>query len=318
MNVFKRCLKAIAALDHGPLKVEYLLVDNNSQPALSEYQEVKDFLSVRTDTKLLIERRQGSGYALLCGFANSTAPVLVTFADDNEPDPNYLLSAKKLMDLHPGTGVFGPGIIRVDYLEGAPAYFEKFRYVFQETSMEGTKVTNSSYPDNFYPYGTGMVVRKSVTIDYMGKVEKGDYTTIGRIGKVLTSCEDLQLVWNCIHHMKLSVGRSADLSLNHLINAKKANFTYWKKLSYGGGYSWLPTRFEVLPEEIVTVRNTGREIRKSCLRLAKVFVYNFYKPRFFIISVASQTGILDSIFYINKKKPPFYLNWVRSMLGLGR
>ena len=318
MKVFRRCLKAAAAMDRDPLEVEYLLIDNNSQPGLSTYKEVQEFLAVCPNSRVIVEKRQGSGYALLCGFANSQAPVIVTFGDDNEPESSYLLQAKELMDKYPQTGVFGPGIVKVDYLEGAPAYFEKFRYVFQETSTEEEKVTNSRYPDNYYPYGTGMVVRKEVAMDYYRKVEEGIFTSMGRIGKVLTSCEDLQLVWNCIRNLQLSVGRSPGLKLNHLINAKKANFTYWKKLSYGGGFSWLPARFEVFPEEISSVRNTGGEVRKSCLRIAKVFVFNFYKPRFFLISVASQAGILDSIYYINKKKTPFYLNWVRTLLGLGK
>lgn len=318
MKVFGRCLKAVSALKRGELKVEVLLVDNNSQPALASYKEVQEFLQSCANSRIIIETKQGSGHARITGYKTASAPLLVTFDDDNEPEENYLLEAKRFDDLHPDVGVFGPGIIKVEFTEGAPSYLQKFRWVFQETTMDMAMITDSQRPNDYYPYGTGMVIKKQVALDYCAKVEEGKYNSIGRIGKILTSCEDLQLVWHCLKYMKLNVGRTPACKLNHLINGKKANFKYWKKLSYGGGFSWLPARFEIFPEELSSVSNTGLEVRKSILRLCKVFVYNFYRPQFFLISVASQLGILDSIYHLNKKKTPFYLNWTRSLLGLGK
>ena len=315
-KLFTRCLKAVAALKRGSLDVEYLLIDNNSNPSLSTYQEVRDFLAACPGARILVETRQGSGYARLCGFRAAAAPLIVTFDDDNEPEENYLLNAKDFADRNPAMGVLGPGIIKVDYTDGAPPYFKKFGYVFQETNLEEEMVTDAIWPNTAYPYGTGMVVRKEVAIDYCNKAEEGKLNSIGRIGAILTCGEDMQLIWNNIRNLKLSVGKSPAIQLNHLINGRKANFQYWKRLSYGGGFSWASTRFEVFPEELHTVKNTNRELRKSFLRICKVFVYNFYKPRFFIISMASQVGILEGIYYVNKKKIPFFLNWTRILLGL--
>lgn len=314
MKVFGRCLRAVNALKRDGLNVEVLLVDNNSQPALSTYKEVQEFLQSCANSRVIIETKQGSGYARILGFRTAAAPLLVTFDDDNEPEENYLLMVKAFFDKNPELGVAGPGVIRVDYFEGCPPYFEKFRYVFQEVNSEKEVITRSQWPDKGYPYGTGMAMRKEVALDYCNKVDKGQFSSIGRINNILTSGEDMQLVWNCIKNLDSAVGVSPSIKLRHLISRKKANFNYWRKLSFGGGFSWATTRMEVFPEELPTIQNTSREIRKSFLRISKVFVYNFYKPRFFIISLASQVGILHGIYRVNKKSPPFFLNVLKSIL----
>ena len=316
MKVFSRCLKAVAAADHGSLEVEYLLIDNNSQPDLSTYKEVQEFLAGCPNSRVIVEKRQGSGYALLCGFANSQAPVIVTFGDDNEPDENYLTAAMDFAKRNPATGVFGPGIVKVEYVDGAKKYFDKYKWVFQELHLAEEKSgTTTDVYHEYYPAGTGMVARRKVVENYCEAVTNGEISAVGRIGKTLTSCEDSQLVWLSLKK-GFAAGRTPLLKLNHLINGKKANFRYWKRLSYGGGLSFLPARYEIFPEEKKTVKNTGLEVRKSILRIGKVVVFNFYKPRFIIISIASQLGILLSIYQINDKKPPKILVWLKNLLGL--
>ena len=314
MKVFSRCLKAISRLKRDNLNVEVLLIDNNSRPALSVYPQVQQFLQECPNSRILVETKQGSGYARICGFHAAAAPLIVTFDDDNEPEENYLLGVKNFFEKNPELGVAGPGIIKVDYFEGCPAYFEKFRYVFQEVRSEKEEITRSQWPDKAYPYGTGMAMRKNVAIDYSRKVESGQFSSIGRINNILTSGEDMQLVWNCLKNSEFAVGVSPSIQLRHLIGRNKANFNYWRKLSFGGGYSWATTRMEIFPEELPTIQNTAREIRKSFFRIAKVFVFNFYRPRFFIISLASQVGVLHGIYRINRKAPPFFLNVLKSIL----
>ncbi len=315
-RVFERCLEAISRLKKNTLEVECLLIDNNSNPPLSENKMVRRFLEKCPGARIIIEKRQGSGYARICGFENSQAPLIVTFDDDNEPDENYLLGVMDFAKRNPATGVFGPGIVKVEYVDGAKKYFDKYKYVFQELHLTEEKSgTTTGVYHEYYPAGTGMVARRKVVENYCEAVRNGEISAVGRIGNILTSCEDSQLVWLSLKK-GFAAGRTPLLKLNHLINGKKANFEYWKKLTFGGGFSFLPARFEIFPEERKTVKNTGLEIRKSILRIGKVVIYNFYKPRFIIISIASQLGILISIYQINDKEPPKMLVWLKNLLGL--
>jgi len=314
-HVFERCLVAIQRLKKENITVEYLLIDNNSIPALKENEIVRSFLSKNSEARVIIEKRQGCGYARICGFQHSKAPIIVSFDDDNEPEENYLLSIVDYIKRNPQVGVFGPGRVEVKYIDGAKKYFNKYKQVFQELDLvkEQSGTSTSRYHE-YYPYGTGMVIRKTIADKYSDEVENGRLTSIGRKEGSMASCDDLQIVWFCLKEMGYAAGRTPLLKVNHLINAKKANFKYWKRLTYGGAFSWLPARFEVFPEEKLTVKNTGLEIRKSILRICKVFVYNFYKPRFLIISVIGQVGILHSIYQINNKKPPKVLTMLKKIL----
>lgn len=314
--ILKRCLDAVSALDGEGLSTECILVDNNSNPAISGYGLVKEFLHSFPGSRLIVETKPGLTHARVAGIAHCTAPVVVFFDDDNEPEPGYLKGALRFMEQHPEAGVIGPGIIQVDFTDGASSLIKRFRDVYQEINMTGFQLgaDSSQYP-SYYPYGTGMVVRKHIMDDYAGRVKAGRLATMGRKGKVLMGGEDVQIVWLALQN-GYAVGRTSDLALVHLINKGKSNFSYLKRLAYGGGLSYLPARFEVFPSERETVGGTYSTILTYILKAVKISLVNFLKPRRFLLGIAWQLGYVSSVYMLKNKKLPAIFRLQKRIVGV--
>lgn len=316
LAVLKRCLDAVSALDGAGRSIECILVDNNSSPAISGHELVKNFLRNFPFSQLIVETKPGLTHARVAGTDRCTAPVVVFFDDDNEPESGYLNGALTFMQQHPDAGVIGPGIIQVDFTDGASSLIKRFRDVYQEINMPGFRMgTDCSQYPSYYPYGTGMVVRKQIMDEYASRVKAGSLATMGRKGNVLMGGEDVQIVWLALQN-GFAVGRTPDLSLVHMINKGKSNFSYLKRLAYGGGLSYLPARFEVFPEERKTVSGTYSTILTYSLKTAKISLVNFLKPRRIVLGIAWQLGYISSIYMLKNKKLPAIFRLQKRLIGV--
>jgi glycosyltransferase involved in cell wall biosynthesis len=315
-RLLQRCLQAVSGLKRDKLQVECLLIDNNSNPPAGDTKIVQDFLQRSSWARLLVEPTAGLTLARILGYKNSTAPVIVFFDDDNEPEENYLLGTMDFVRRHPKAGIFGPGHITVDFIDGAKKSVSNFKKLYQEihVAAEQYDTTTDAYP-SCYPYGTGMVVRKEVMEAYTNRVMEGNLATLGRKGTALTGGEDVQIVWIGLR-MGFAAGRTPLLSLKHLINGKKSNFLYLKRLAYGGGLSTLPARYEIFPEEKDHTSNTRTETRKSIWKICKIIAVNFYKPRAILLGIAWQAGYLQSIYDVNNKELTGIVRWIKRVLKL--
>ena len=90
---------------------------------------------------------------------------------------------------------------------------------------------------SFYPYGTGLTIRRQVMERYCSEVKSGSFSSTGRQGKSLSSGEDNQIVWEAIK-MGCAAGISPSLVITHLIPIRKSNLDYVKRLSFGTASSF--------------------------------------------------------------------------------
>lgn len=251
-RLLKKVLNAISDLDCSGLQVEYLLVDNNSNPPLEKQKVVTSFLGKHTQARCLLAEKQGLLWARLLGVETAKGSTLVFFDDDNVPSPCYLQNLVKLQADFPQVGAWGPGKVQVE-LQGTPDPIledEKTRKYalkyFQQLDQKNIQYSSSMEWQDSYPYGTGICIRRKYLLDYKEKVEMGAYRAIGRRGTSLSSGEDLQMVLSCIAQ-GAAAGRSPSLQVSHLITPERTNFAYLKRLIWGTNLAFYPSTCAVFP-----------------------------------------------------------------------
>ena len=89
VEIFKRVLNAISNFSTFSPKHEVIIVDNNSNPPVSNFDFVKDFINHLSDRRIIYENEPGLTNARIAGINQSSSEWIVFFDDDNEPDEDY-------------------------------------------------------------------------------------------------------------------------------------------------------------------------------------------------------------------------------------
>ncbi len=248
--IFARLLHAVAGIDAqaGRPEFELIIVDNNSSPALSEIDFVRDFVAGHGHLKVIQESKPGLTHARIAGVKAARYDWIVFFDDDNEPAADYLNQAAALIDRYPKCGVWGPGRISVEFVGSVSEFALTHRELFQERSIETTTIDNVRWGQTAYPIGTGMTVRRDILQFYIEQTESGIYTMTDRIGKSLISGGDIQILLTGIK-LGWYAGTSPDLKMNHLIKQEKTVYKKMLQLVYMTSTSAVKLFNEVFPDD---------------------------------------------------------------------
>jgi glycosyltransferase involved in cell wall biosynthesis len=245
-----RLLNAIYNFHESSPDFEVIIVDNNSSPSLEHSDEVASFINNKLNAYLIFENKPGLTAARIAGIKASKSDWIIFLDDDNEPHNSYLLACEDLIKKYPEVGAWGPGILLVKYFDQEETIFlKKIKWLFQERNFEGDNFDNNiSEGSIYYPYGTGMVLRKDILIKYVEKVESGLYTMSDRLGKNLLSAGDTQILFTVIKS-GFYAGSSSKLILSHLIERKKTSLAYAEKLVFALNSSHILAYNEVFPNK---------------------------------------------------------------------
>jgi len=302
-RIFLRCLKAVQSQQLLSLQVECIIVDNNSIYPIAERSYVKEFLENFPNARCITETKQGLTYSRLCGYRASSAEIIVFFDDDNEPASDYLITLSNAFSANKTIGAIGPGIVKVDYIDGSNSYLEECKGIFQEYGLEEDRFGNdTSGYEAYYPYGTGLSIRREAFELYTNFLEENSKFITDRTGNSLASGGDIQIVWVCVKNGFLA-GRLKKLLISHLINGHKANEAYIRKLVFGCAKSYQPARILVFPDEKNKLSHTVESFRLR--KIAKQIIkfrnpYRIHKIAELLGSVVGHYEALD------RKVPLFY------------
>ncbi|BAS59558.1 glycosyl transferase, group 2 family protein [Leptolyngbya boryana NIES-2135] len=270
--VFSRTLNAIAALKMpDDIKIECVLVDNNSSIAIAELTYVQAFLAQCSWATVIREPQQGLTFARLCGVRSTTAEILVFIDDDNEPASDYLIGVQYCFQAYPSVAVWGPGRVKVDFLAPVSPWFDRnFRGKFQEKNVQHTEYgcVFERWAE-FYPPGTGMSVKRDVMEQYERAISEGVLASTDRQGRSLSSGGDVQIVWEAVK-MGLAAGVSPQLQMTHLIPGQRATLDYVTRLTFGTASSYMPAvsaSFGWTLEKVAQHKPSHRLIVKNILKL---------------------------------------------------
>src|SRR6202011_3950745 len=88
------------------LDCEVILVDNNSNDETSDL--LRGLASqAHLALRCLFEPRQGVSHGRNAGIRASRAPIVAFTDDDNEVDPQWVATIKRVLDLHPDVAAVG-------------------------------------------------------------------------------------------------------------------------------------------------------------------------------------------------------------------
>ena len=263
-SIFKKLLHAVINFSVVAPDHEVIIIDNNSSPALQTNIVVQSFLSSKPNATIITETKTGLTNARIAGIKAAKGEWLIFFDDDNEPANNYLTEAKRVIDQHPEVGAWGPGNINVEFVGGKISdWVQLKRHLFQERRSNQIKTDSKKTYQHCYPNGTGLVIKKSIALEYVRLSTQGILTLTDRAGKSLSSGGDTQMVMLCIKN-GFTVGVSPQLQMKHLIDARKATAAYLKKQVYYTSSSYSKALNEVFPEEKLVGRLAGNlDILKS-------------------------------------------------------
>lgn len=278
------------------LRIQVILVDNNSQPPLIELPCVEKFTQKSKSFSYAVEKQQGLAYARCCAIDLADAPVVVFLDDDNEPETNYCQILHRYFSRFLKVGVWFPGTIRVRYIDSVSSWFQQHPEVFQEHFSEFGYCNKIQEWSEYWGPGTGFAIRIEILKEYARLVRSGILTMTGRCGEKPSSCEDGQIVWLAIK-MGYSAGMIPELVCNHLIIAKKANIAYLKKIVFAVRSSFRIAFLEVFPDKKseYSLSNLAYTLYEM---LQTVFVYS--KLRF-------KNSYMDAEYYLAHKLGELYV-----------
>ena len=318
-QVFSRTLKSIQSLViPGDIPVEYIIVDNNSSPPITQLDYVQEFIRDCPWAKVIQETRQGVAFARVTGFQVTKNSVIMMVDDDNEISSLYLKSLVDLFTKYPSVAAWGPGNINVEFIGDASDWFSNnCKRFFQEKHIRHNEY--GCVPEtwaSFYPYGTGLTTRREVMERYCSEMKSGNFTAPSRQGKSLSSGEDNQIVWEAIK-MGYAAGISPSLTVNHLIATRKSNLDYVKRLSFGTASSFLSCLVDSFPEvKPWVLANTPSSLSIARSVIKKTIQYSIkLEFRMLIIDLANYLGGVSSHYLVAQKSNPI-VNFMVQQLKL--
>jgi len=309
-HLLKRCLKAISVFFLEGLRSEIILVDNNSTVPLAGQEYIKQFVK-ETSTKLLLVGQSGLRYARMAAIEASRGKYVVFFDDDNEPDPNYLQELSTLNRILPAVAAWGPGTVDVDFINGISRDLESYATeAFQDRHETSVTYSNQHSWQQCYPYGTGLCLRRDYLVEYLSLAKQGKFTLTGRNGELLSSGEDTQMILFCISKGS-AAGVAPSLKLTHMIPAKRANFDYLKRLTYGTSVCYSTCVSEVFPDYIQQVQkrtiSERRFVKKAMKKYFKLYFQRDLQKTFDLINYI---GVVYGDYLVLNKAVPPSIQWI--------
>ena len=246
--VFQRLIEALSLLDSPQnFPIEYIIIDNNSTVPINSKPVIDTFLKKGINRKCVVELKSGLTEARIRGFEESRYEWVIFFDDDNEPNQEYLTNLHNAITSYPQVMCWGPAEIEVELLNIAKnEWVQKKKLLFQERAWGETHFDIAPIWQSCFPYGTGLVVHRSVMEEYKVRIKNGQYSLSDRKGKSLSSGGDIQIVLTSTS-MGLPAGTIHGLKINHLIIERKAKLEYLERQVYGTSSSYIAAHKQVTP-----------------------------------------------------------------------
>jgi glycosyltransferase involved in cell wall biosynthesis len=292
-EIFQRLLNAVSNFNVENIEHEVIIVDNNSNPSLSSTFFINSFLQNKINSKLIIESTPGLTNARIAGINEAKYSWLVFFDDDNEPASDYLKVATNAISLYPQVGAWGPGEIEVDFIGEVPNWVLGEKILFQQRNETKTVFNNEKLWQACYPFGTGLVINKTIAQIYKDRIADKMYTLSDRKGKSLASGGDVQLVLTCIEQ-NLSAGIIASLKVNHLIEHSKATLGYIQKQQYGTASAYIKAHNQVFFKNPIIVSPVSNFLILKVLYALFRIHYNKISKIKFRLLLALKMGELNA------------------------
>ncbi len=301
-------------------ELEYILVDNNSSPALNTIEPYASWFEQNAHwARMVSEPKPGAAHGRIAAFDASSGELLVNFDDDNEPQPDYLVQLLALRKNYPEVGVWGPGDVTVAFVGEPEPWARKHGLEkFQELHLKEPVYSKDVLHFNRIPFGTGLVMERRIMATYKEVYLSGEHVALGRTGKSLVSSEDIQMVYMATRHNR-AVGRAPSLKLRHLINEHKSNYNYLKRLYYGCSISGFPVMAQSFPEiELEKAKPLSDTLTFAFYNTYYLFKMGLLEQNMkkWTCQTAAMIATVESKYGYYEKPLPLYLRFLKKHLKI--
>ena len=231
-NYLNKVLAALKAQTFAIDQWELLLIDNASQELLSTEID----LTWHPQARHIREDQLGLTLARLRGIREAQADILVFVDDDNVLDPDYLEVAYNISQNYPFIGAWG-GQLEGEFETPPPEWTKLYLHYLGIREFADDQWSNLLHQHETTPCGAGLCIRKKIAEQYAEMIQKDSKRlSLGRKGKLLTSCEDTDLAFTACD-MGFGTGQFTALKLKHLMPSDRLEEAYLLRLIEGLTYS---------------------------------------------------------------------------------
>jgi glycosyltransferase involved in cell wall biosynthesis len=241
-DYLERTLASLRAQTLPLSQWEFVLVDNASPEPLEKSVD----LSWHPNGRVVREMKQGLTPARLRGLRETSAPLIAYIDDDNVLVPGYFEQALRHFAEKPDLGAIGGKCI-AEYEKAPPGWFRSMEGMiacrdFGEAplmaSWKSVPQDKREYP-KCSPVGAGMVLRRDAMEAYAKALESDTVRQkLDRTGNSLASGGDNDIVMTTLEQ-GWSVGYFPELSLQHLIPARRVEESYLARLTEDSTRTWV-------------------------------------------------------------------------------
>jgi glycosyltransferase involved in cell wall biosynthesis len=208
---------------------ELIVVDNASERPVADYLD----LSWHPFGRHVSEQKLGSAYARIKGIEEADSATLIFVDDDNCLKQNYLETALEFMQFMPLIGAIGAGKIVAEFETPPSEEVIPFLRSLAIRSEDRPCFSNDIKYHKAIPYGAGLCIRRSIALAYTKHCSENKITTsLGRVGNILLSAEDIDLALHACKAGYIS-GVIPELELIHLIPRRRIEHDYLVKIAAG-------------------------------------------------------------------------------------
>lgn len=296
-EVFERLLNCLDRFSAGDDLFEIVLVDNNSRPAIDEREVVKSFLSKSANkAKLVFEQEPGLTAARIRGLRESKNEWIVFFDDDNEPAANYIEESSRVIHQYPQVGLWGPGNIHVNFIgRKQSSFLESQKALFQERAIKEIQFDNNKIEGNdCYPFGTGLIIKRTILESYAAAVKSGLLTMTDRKSGSLSSGGDTQILYQGLK-LGYYAGSAPSIKLTHNILSPKVKFRNLLKLIYHLNAGQVKAYNEVFTAHPYPIQQINQQmVINIVLIFVKRSLKNPVKFKYELLDLAKRLGMLKA------------------------
>ncbi|MEO6229087.1 MAG: glycosyltransferase [Ferruginibacter sp.] len=288
--------KDIALSSWEVIVIDNASTDNTQQKAIDIWG---NYVEEKPPFKVVFEREPGLSSARQRGIAEAAFDYVLFCDDDNWLDENYISISLKIMESNAEIGALG-GTGYPVFEDKEPPYFWVNQYHLLAVGQQS--IINGDITDERgVLYGAGMTVNKAA-FNVLINTYHFDFLVTDRNGKNLNSSGDHEL---CLALRKIGyrIYYSKELKFKHFLPCIRTTISYYKKLFYGFGVSYVLLQAYRMSDKLVN--DWKFNYRYLCLRCIKnIVVY--------------QALLLIKGYYYKKEKLKYldHVNVLHSNLGM--
>lgn len=232
----RSCLASLRQQTVGQDGFDIIVVDSCGRPEVSA--ELARLVAEMPNTRLLRVDRPGVSAARNCGAEASTADFVAFLDDDALAAPDWVERIQQVaLEQQPWPGVIGGQVLPV-WESPLPDWWPvELRGVLSIIEWEGRgEFRTEQVPDWVEPYGVNMIVQRQPLLDMGGFAD-----TLGRVGELLLSDEDVQVGWR-LQDRGYSAWYDSRVVVHHQIQAARMRPEWLINRLYWQGASTVATR----------------------------------------------------------------------------